>query len=154
MQALAALGDAPIAAIAVVAILLGVLLLARGPREKRAARGESGADESGPAPQPGPAPEPEPASRPQPQPQPELEVPQEATEPAPPPASDAPLSEAPPAAADPEPPAEEAPPQSAEPATATEPAWRLAARAANSAVRFRHGTIKIGGKPTGKRKGD
>ena len=37
MQVLAALGDAPTAAIAVVAIVLGVLLAARGPREKRAA---------------------------------------------------------------------------------------------------------------------
>ncbi|HEV2060856.1 MAG TPA: hypothetical protein VGR11_16015 [Solirubrobacteraceae bacterium] len=81
-------------------------------------------------------------------------MPQDAKEPAPPRASDAHLSQSPPATADPEPPAEEAAPQSAEPATTKEPAWRVAARAANSAVRFRQGTIKIGGKPTGKRKGD
>ena len=37
MHVLAALGDAPTAAIAVVAIVLGVLLAARGPREKRPA---------------------------------------------------------------------------------------------------------------------
>ena len=33
-------------------------------------------------------------------------------------------------------------------------AWRVAARAANSAVHFRQGTIKVGGKPATKPKGE
>ena len=40
------------------------------------------------------------------------------------------------------------PPAPAEP---KDPAWRVAARAANSAVHFRQGTIKLGGKPAGKK---
>lgn len=93
MQILATLGDAPIAVIAVLAILLGVLLAARGPREKRAVGGVERPDESGRA-----------------------------------------LLEVPPAA---EQPAEEAPP-----ATGKQPARRVAARAAKSALR----SLKIGGK--------
>ena len=45
MQALAAIGDAPTAAIAVVAILLGLFFAARGPRDKRAAGAEGSGDE-------------------------------------------------------------------------------------------------------------
>ena len=48
MEVLAALGDAPTAAIAVVAIVIGVLLAARGPREKRAAGDMGGQEEAGP----------------------------------------------------------------------------------------------------------
>jgi hypothetical protein len=47
MHVLAALGDAPTAAIAVVAIALGLFFAARGPREKRAAGGADG-DRGGP----------------------------------------------------------------------------------------------------------
>ncbi|MDQ3721606.1 MAG: hypothetical protein M3376_00740, partial [Actinomycetota bacterium] len=48
MQVLAALGDAPTAAIAVVAIVLGLFLGARGPREKRTMGAAGGTDEPGP----------------------------------------------------------------------------------------------------------
>jgi len=167
MQVLAALGDAPTAAIAVVAIVLGVLLAARGPREKRAAGGTGGQEETGPtllkvpvaaAPEAEPgfvgpegevvghgpirlgapgalsggALEPAAPAPAAPEPAPTL------AEPAPPPAaSEPPLVESP------------APPTPDEPKDST---WRVAARAANSAVHFRQGTIKVGGKPANKPK--
>ena len=220
MQVLAALGDAPTAAIAVLAILVGVLLAARGPREKRAA-GDAGAEEQPgptllklpvadtPAAEPGfvgpegevvghgpirlggrgplgtgaadepapvqsvtPEPEPEPESEPEPEPEPAPVAhsapepePLQQTEPAPQ-APEAPLFASPPALPEapalpqPAPPAPDAtteppaePPPSAkpaEPAEPKEPAWRVAARAANSAVHFRQGAIKLGGKPAKK----
>lgn len=129
VQILAALGDAPIAAIAVVAILLGVLLAARGPREKRAAGGAEAGAEPGRAPAEVPvaaALDEEPGfvgPEGEPQPQPAA------------PAPDATI-EGPPAV---EQSAEQAPP-----ASGKEPAWRVAARAAGSAVRFR--AIRTGGK--------
>jgi len=173
MQVLAALGDAPTAAIAVVAILLGVLLVARGPREKRAAG--AAANESKPTPTllkvpitpapdgdpgfvgpagevvghgpirlgaPGPLTGGEPAATPPAPPEPAAAPATVPTPPAPePPPVEAPTSPA----------AESAPD---EPAKAKDPAWRVAARAANSAVHFRRvrGTIKVGGKSAGKRK--
>lgn len=166
VHVLAALGDVTIAVIAVAAILLGVLLAARGPREKRVAAGSVAPHESGPrlevpvaaAPDAEPGfvgPEGtvvghgpirvggggalgagEPAAR-----EPEAE-PQPAA-----PAPDA-TGEAPPDVA---PPAEEAR-APAEPPPPKDPAWRVAARAANPAARFRRGAIKIGGRAAGKRK--
>jgi hypothetical protein len=226
MQVLAALGDAPTAVIAILAIALGVFLAARGPREKRAADdGDTGSAEASgrplfkvpvaTAPEPEPDVEPgfvgpqgevvghgrirlgatgplgggepaaadaaapvEPAPAPQPARQPEPEPPPPAPEPpAPaPPAPAAPAAEparleASPAASEqalftspptlPDPPAaapddagaqpaaapEPAPTGDADADAAREPAWRIAARAANSAVHFRQGTIKLGGKP-------
>lgn len=246
MQALATLGDAPTAAIAVAAIVLGLLFAARGPRDKRATGASGGAEESRPAmlsvpvapapdvepgfvgpegtvvghgpirlgsvgplsgraaappsspapvsPEPtAPAPEPEPeAVSPVPDvatPGPEPEAPpvREAVTPAPAPeptaatpapepaaatpAPESPLFASPPeipeprAAPEPVAPVEAAPaqdeppspeadaaPQPAappddEPPAHKEPAWRVAARAANSAMHFRQGTIKVGGKP-------
>jgi hypothetical protein len=209
MQVLAALGDAPTAAIAVVAILVGVLLAARGPREKRAAGDAGDEAQTGPtllklpaaspaAPEAEPgfvgpqgeivghgpirlgasgplgggapaAPAPAPSAEPEPEPEPEPErepapVAHATTAPAPqpepaPPAPEAPLFTAPPtlpespplpqpAAPAPGAPAPDEPPPGVEPAEPKEPAWRLAARAASSAVPFRQGTIKLGGKPT------
>jgi hypothetical protein len=99
------------------------------------------------------------ASEPEPEPQPPPEPVPAAVEAEPEPAPiDAPgaattettgaVAEQPPAAA--QPPAEpEAAPPAAEP---KEPAWRVAARAANSAVHFRQGTIKLGGRDAGKPK--
>ena len=227
MLVLAALGDAPTAAIAILAIVLGVFLAARGPREKRAAGADAGrAETSGPtlirvpvaaAPEaapdvepgfvgpqgevvghgrirlgtagplgggepaaahaaaapvePEPAPEPEPESAPEPEPTPEPERQPEPEPPAPAaPAAEPARLEASPAASEqalftspptlPDPPAApqddtgaqpaavpEPPASDAGPEAAKEPAWRVAARAANSAVHFRQGTIKLGGKP-------
>ncbi|MEA2144406.1 MAG: hypothetical protein QOI64_2836 [Solirubrobacteraceae bacterium] len=178
MHVIAALADAPTAAIAVVAIVLGLLLAARGPREKRAAAAANGAEESGPAmvtlptaTATAPATEAEPgfvgpagevvghgpirlgihgppagesaapAAAPAPAPAVDAPAPAEPSLPVPAPAP-APVAEAP------EPPAQE--PE--EPAAHKEPGWRGAARAANSAVRFRQGAIKIGGKAAGRRK--
>lgn len=50
LHVLAALGDVTIAVIAVAAIVLGVLLAARGPRENRVAAGSVGPHEPGPTP--------------------------------------------------------------------------------------------------------
>lgn len=203
MYVLAALGDAPTAAIAVVAIALGLFLAARGPRERRApaqsaderpgpamlslplaapapdvepgfvgpegtivghgpirlgahaplAQGESAA----PAPaaaepaaaQQLPVAEPPPAVAPPPVAQPVTAEPVPAeTEPEPAAVDQPPAPEAEPGHG---PPAEEPPPD-VEPSEPKDPAWRVAARAANSAVHFRQGTIKIGGRPVGKRK--
>jgi hypothetical protein len=149
MQVMAALGDAPTAAIAVVAILLGVLLVARGPREKRAA---GAVDEAEPTPTLlnvpiSPAPDVEPGFV-----GPEGEVvghgpirlgavgPLSGSETAAAPA---------PAPSEPQPAPAPGPDEPEEP---KDPAWRVAARTANSAVHFRQGAIKIGGKPAGKRK--
>ncbi len=126
MHVLAALGDAPTAAIAVVAIVLGVLLAARGPREKRPA---GAAEETEAAPTLlkvpiAPPPDVEPGFV-----GPQGEVvghgpirlgavgPPPAPEPAPPP-----------------------PPPAPEPVAATEP----------PAVHFRQGRIKLGGRDAGK----
>ncbi len=184
---LATLGDAPIAAIAVAAIALGLLFAIRGPREKRAPEASAGADAAGPAmvnlpptsaPQadPGfvgpageivghgtirlgvhgplgaeeaPVPEREPELPPAPEPEPAVEPERAvATEPEPEPEPPTIVEE--PAAV--EPPAEDVPAPAAEPAEHRDPAWRVAARAANSAVHFRQGTIKVGGKRVGRRK--
>jgi hypothetical protein len=205
VQVLAALGDAPTAAIAVVAILVGVLLAARGPREKRAAGDAGDEAQTGPTllklPTAGPAapdvepgfvgpagevvghgpirlgaigplggapaaPAPAPSAEPEPEPEPEPTpafppaahaTPEPPPQPEPaPPAAEAPLFTAPPTLPEspplPQPtgPAPDAPPPGAEPAEPKEPAWRLAARAASSAVPFRQGTIKLGGKPAKK----
>ncbi len=197
----AALGDAPTAAIAVVAILLGLFFAVRGPREKRAAGVADGGETPGPAmvtlpvataPEAEPGfvgpegevvghgpirlgvpgmfggaqpPAPEPAAAEPVAPPPALPTPV----PAPAPVAEAPLfTSAPPVLPDdsaapfvpaapapaPEPsaPGPEPAPQAGEPAEPREPAWRVATRAANSAVHFRQGTIKIGGKPVDKRK--
>ena len=179
MHVLAALGDAPTAAIAVVAIALGLFFAVRGPREKRMASGGGDGDAPGPAmvtlPAPsaasedagepgfvgpegeivghgtirlgihgplGAAPAPEPAPEPAPAPPPEPPLP-----------APAPLAQPTVAAASPtaEPPVVETPPQAPAPAEPKDPAWRVAARAANSAVHFRQGTIKLGGKPANKK---
>ena len=161
MQVLAALGDAPTAAIAVVAIVLGVLLAARGPREKRAAGDIGGQEEAGPTLLKVPmsaAPEAEPGfvgpagevvghgpirlgAPCRPARRRRAPVEPAPVEPAPPPAASAPpLVESP-----------APPPPPDEPKDA---AWRVAARAANSAVHFRQGTIKVGGKPAAKPKGE
>jgi outer membrane biosynthesis protein TonB len=193
MAALATLGDAPIAAIAVVAIALGLFFAARGPREKRATDGPGAGDGEGgaagpvmvtlpaasapeaepgfvgpageivghgpirlgvhgplgadEAPAPAPAPELPPAPAPElpPTPEPAPVVPA-APEPEPQPQ---PIAEAPAVAA---PPPEHVSPPAAEPSEHKDPAWRVAARAANSAVHFRQGTIKLGGKKAGKRR--
>jgi len=234
MQALAAIGDAPTAALAVVAILLGLFFAARGPRDKRAAGAEGSGDERAPvmlsvpvtrapetepgfvgpegeivghglirlgsvgplgggaspvaapppvAPEPV-APEPVAVELAPPPPAPPAPEPEPvAVEPAPPPpAPPAPEPEPPPVAPAPEaaffeqpptipeplaagapwqpapaaevaPPAPEpADPSPEEPAGEREPAWRVAARAANPLAQFRQGTIKLGGKPVDKRK--
>ena len=215
MQVLAAIGDAPTAAIAVVAILLGLFFAARGPRDKRAAGAEGSGDERAPvmlsvpvARAPGPEPGfvgPEgeivghglirlgsvvplgggesPVAAPPPvAPEPAAPEPV-AIEPAPaPPAPPAPEPDPPPVAPAPEaaffeqpptipeplaagapwqpapaaevaPPAPEpADPSPEEPAGEREPAWRVAARAANPPAQFRQGTIKLGGTPVDKRK--
>ena len=215
MQALAAIGDAPTAAIAVVAILLGLFFAARGPRDKRAAGAKGSGDERAPVMLSVPvtrAPETEPgfvgsegeivghglirlgsvgplgggaspvAAPPPVAPEPVAPEPV-AVEPAPPPpAPPAPEPEPPPVAPAPEaaffeqpptipeplaagapwqpapaaevaPPAPEpADPSPEEPAGEREPAWRVAARAANPLAQFRQGTIKLGGKPVDKRK--
>jgi len=215
MQALAAIGDAPTAALAVVAILLGLFFAARGPRDKRAAGAEGSGDERAPVMLSVPmtrAPETEPgfvgpegeivghglirlgsvgplgggaspvAAPPPVAPEPVAPEPV-AVEPAPPPpAPPAPEPEPPPVAPAPEaaffeqpptipeplaagapwqpapaaevaPPAPEpADPSPEEPAGEREPAWRVAARAANPLAQFRQGTIKLGGKPVDKRK--
>ncbi|HEX6391731.1 MAG TPA: hypothetical protein VFZ89_19855 [Solirubrobacteraceae bacterium] len=169
---MAALGDAPTAAIAVVAIGLGLFFAVRGPRDKRA---PAGAADAGDAPGPamvtlptsaatltepdrepgfvgpagdvvghgpirlgihGPLGGAEPAA-PEPEPGPAVAAPAPAPASAP-----APVAEAP-AVAQAAEQADEAP---------KEPAWRVAARAANSAVHFRQGTIKVGGKPVDERK--
>ncbi|HEV2775061.1 MAG TPA: hypothetical protein VGV90_05680 [Solirubrobacteraceae bacterium] len=203
MPVLAALGDAPTAAIAVVAILIGVFLAARGPREKRPAGAANGAQDSGPTllkvpvaaapetepgfvgpagevvghgpirlgavgslgggepatahpaavtpataqPEPEPAPPPVPAAPPPAREPPRVEPPAGEAEQAlfasPPSLPDAPAAPQHEAAATHEPPAEEDPPP---PAAQKGPAWRVAARAASSAVHFRQGTIKLGGK--------
>jgi hypothetical protein len=216
MQVLAALGDAPTATIAVVAILIGVFLAARGPREKRGAGADEHAEASGPtllrvpvasapdaeadvepgfvgpqgevvghgrirlgatgplgggepaAAQAASAPvAPEPVPEPEPEPEPPApEVP--AAEPrrleASPAASEQALFTSPPTLPEPptaaqdaaaEPPAAPDPPPPAADAdadAAKEPAWRVAARAANSAVHFRQGAIKLGGKRADERK--
>jgi hypothetical protein len=185
MHMIAALADAPTAAIAVVAIALGLVFAARGPREKRAARGADG-DGGGPAmvtlaPVSRSEAEGEPgfvgpqgeivghgpirlgvhgplgASEPEPQPAPEPVPAAVEAEPAPAPidAPGAATTEATgavaeqPGAAVPPPAEPEAAPPGAEP---KEPAWRVAARAANSAVHFRQGTIKLGGRDAGQPK--
>jgi hypothetical protein len=148
MTVLAALGDAPTAAIAVVAILLGVLFAVRGPRDKRAPESGGEADERAPMMVSVPV-----SAAPEPEVEPGFVGPQGeivghgpirlgVSEPVPAGHSTAPDPAPAPAAPDPtpEPPSE---PQ--------DPAWRVAARAANSAVHFRQGTIKIGGKPVDKR---
>ena len=126
------------------------------------------------APEPEPQPEPEPESPP-PEPAalepaaPEVAAPEApAAEPArveaSPAASEQALFTSPPML--PDPPAAPQDDAGAEPAAAShpppaadaegeapkEPAWRVAARAANSAVHFRQGTIKLGGKPASKPK--
>jgi len=172
MLVLAALGDAPTAAIAVVAIALGLFFAARGPREKRAAGAGGDGEPAGPAMVTLPA-----TSRPE---EPESEpgfvgpegeivghgtirlgihgglgadldtspTPTPAPEPEPLPAP-APIAQ--PSVAEP-PPAEPVPPPAEEPAEPKDPAWRVAARAATDAVHFRQGTIKVGGRTVGKRK--
>lgn len=199
MQLLATLGDAPTAAIALVAIALGLFFAARGPRDKRVGDASVGEEVPGPTmvtlpaapapeaepgfvgpegdivghgpirlgihaahgvrepdpPQPwvaeepvaaGPAPVPAPPVAAEPAPAPPLAAEPARAEPEPEPAASAP----PPAA--PEPPAQDASAQPDESADPKEPAWRTAARAANSAVHFRQGAIKIGGRTVGKRK--
>jgi len=189
MQVIAALGDAPTAVIAVVAIGLGLFFAARGPREKRAAGGAGGGEPAGPAmvtlpvasapeAEPGfvgpegeivghglirlgvhgplgaeeaPAPAPQPMPAPAPLAEPAVaEAPLAEPEPEPEPAP-APEAEPEPAAVEP-PTAEHAAAPADEPAQPKDPAWRIAARAANDAVHFRQGAIKVGGKPAGKRK--
>jgi outer membrane biosynthesis protein TonB len=187
MLVVAALADAPTAAIAVVAIVLGLLFAARGPRDKR---GSGAADErapmmvSMPAGSPAPsAPEPEAepgfvgpqgeivghgpirlgvsglsgageAARPPPEAVAEPAQPA-AAEPAPDPSPTAavPAAEepAPPPAEQPPAPSPEQPPAAEPPSEEREPAWRVAARAAGSAVHFRQGTIKLGGRDAGER---
>lgn len=210
MSVIATLGDAPTAAIAVVAILLGLLFAARGSRDKRAAVNGGGA-QPGPsllsvpvaAPQvpeaePGfvgpegeivghgairlgstglltgaapaepatpawaaPPPVPPPTEPPAPEPVIDAE-PAAPAEPAPPgeaaestfpgqPEAPAEPEATEPAAAEPEPePGSE--PQTAsaepEPALPTEPAWRR--HMPHPTNPFRHGSIKVGGKPVGK----
>jgi len=131
MRVLATLGDAPTAAIAVVAIALGLFLAARGPRDKRAAGAADGAGAPGPAMVTLPV-----ASAPEDEPGfvgPQGEV-----------VGHGPIrlglhgQEPPPS----EPPVEE-PPAAPE---HKDPAWRVAARAATSAAHFRPGSIKRGGK--------
>jgi hypothetical protein len=155
MPVLAALGDAPTAAISVVAIALGVLFAARGPRDKRAA-GDGETDERAPMMVSMPA-----SAAPDPEPEaepgfvgPEGEV-----------VGHGPIrlglsaavgtgeSAAPDPAPAPEPVGEAPDPAPEAPSEPHDPAWRVAARAANSAVHFRQGTIKIGGKPVDKRDG-
>ena len=175
MHALATLGDAPTAAIAVAAILLGLLFAARGSRDRRAAAG-AGADGEAPA---GPSlltsvpvaapsePETEPGfvgpegavvghgpirlggpSRLEPA------TPSRVAPPPPPPAAAA--TPAPVVDAEPAAPAEPAPSGDAEsafpgqpeaPAAPEEPAWR---RHMPKPAGFRHGPIKLGGKAAGK----
>jgi len=215
MEVLAAIGDAPTAAIAVVAILLGLFFAARGPRDKRAAGAEGSGDERAPvmlsvpvtraretepgfvgpegeivghglirlgsvgplgggaspvaapppvapepvAPEPvavEPAPPPPAPPAPEPEPPPVAPAPEAAFFEQPPTipeplAAGAPWQPAP--AAEVAPPAPEpADPSPEEPAGEREPAWRVAARAANPPAQFRQGTIKLGGKPVDKRK--
>jgi hypothetical protein len=196
MGVIATLGDAPTTAIAAVAILLGLLFAARGPRDKRAAaRGEVQA-QAGPSllSVPVAAAPAEPAVDPgfvgpegtvvghgpirlghvgplgASQAAPAADVPTWAAPPAPVPApADAPAPE-PVVDAEPAAPAEPAPageaesafpgqpeaaePQATEPAPADpaaaeppEPAWR---RHMPKPAGFRHGGIKLGGKPVGK----
>ena len=198
MQALAAIGDAPTAALAVVAILLGLFFAARGPRDKRAAGAKGSGDERAPvmlsvpvtraretepgfvgpegeivghglirlgsvgplgggaSPVAAPPPvAPEPVA-PEPEPPPVAPAPEAAFFEQPPTipeplAAGAPWQPAP--AAEVAPPAPEpADPSPEEPAGEREPAWPVAARAANPLAQFRQGTIKLGGKPVDKRK--
>jgi 2-oxoglutarate dehydrogenase E2 component (dihydrolipoamide succinyltransferase) len=189
MEVIAALGDAPTAAIAVVAIGVGLFLAARGPREKRAGAPDDTGEAPGPAMVTLPAgiaaePEAEPDAEPGfvgpageivghgpirlgvhgplgAEPAPDSTavaepVPAAPTLPVPAPAP-ALMAEAPAAApeapaAAPEAPLFESPsPALPDEPAHKEPAWRVAARAANSAVHFRQGTIKLGGKPVDKR---
>ena len=171
MQVLAAIGDAPTAAIAVVAILLGLFFAARGPRDKRAAGAEGSGDERAPVMLSVPvarAPGPEPGFV---GPEGEIvghglirlgsvvplgggESPVAAPPPvAPEPAAPEPVAIEPAPAAEVALPAPEpADPSPEEPAGEREPAWRVAARAANPPAQFRQGTIKLGGTPVDKRK--
>ena len=188
MHAIATLGDAPTTAIAAVAILLGLLFAARGPRDKRAVAG--GETEAGPSlltsvPVAAPS-EPEPVVEPgfvgpegtivghgtirlgggallgagdpplaadgpgwaasPPQAQAEARAAVVDAEPAAP-AAPAPPGEAAESSFPGQP--EAAEPQATEPASAEpgEPAW---SRHAPKPAGFRHGAIKLGGKPVGK----
>jgi hypothetical protein len=228
---LATLGDAPTAAIAVVAILLGLLFAARGSRDKRGAQASGDGEErspmmvSMPVPSASATPEPDvepgfvgpegtivghgpirlgaggplgagagsaeaqPAAAAEPEPEPiayepapvepaPVEPPAVAGVPAPepepmapepalftsPPTIPEPLAgavaldppathpSAPDASPPPPPPPAEPEPAAEEPPAHREPAWRVAAQAANSAMHFRQGTIRVGGKPVDKRK--
>jgi hypothetical protein len=227
VQVLATLGDAPTAAIAVVAILLGLLFAARGSRDKRAAQasgdgeerspmmvsmpvtpapaasepdvepgfvgpegtivghgpirlgagGPLGTGESSPLAPPAATAEPEPepvayepapvepapvAWVPAPEPEPIASAPEAALFTSPPtipePLAGTVALEPPhshpsaPDAASPPPAEPEPEPAAEDPPAPREPAWRVAAQAANSAMHFRQGTIKVGGKPVDKRK--
>jgi hypothetical protein len=157
MQVMATLGDAPTAAIAVVAILLGIFFAARGPREQRGA----GAAEDGeraavllnvpvtPPPDVEPGfvgPEGDvvghgpirlgvagPLGSVQAAPAPVAPEPVVPDEPPPPPAAEPALFASPPTIPEPPEPGGSAP--------------------AQDAMHFRQGTIKVGGKPAGKPKG-
>ena len=176
MHAIATLGDAPTAAIAVAAILLGLLFAARGSRDRRA---PAGGDEAPAGPSlltsvpvaAPPEPEVEPGfvgpegtvvgHGPIRLGSPSLLAPATPTWDAPPPAPVEAPAPAPVVDAEPAAPAEPAPSGEAEsafpgqpeapaepaPAEPADPAWR---RHMPKPAGFRHGGIKLGGKPVGK----